>query len=76
VASGGDMVEMHVRRQLGSESDPVLARMDRVGSVSSKLAIAGDALLLPDLIQNIADRPVDEVRTPTCIGIIQGVKIL
>jgi hypothetical protein len=61
VASGGDLVEMRIRRQLGNDSDPEYARIDRVGAVSSKLAIAGDALLLPDLIQNLSDRPIDEV---------------
>lgn len=61
VASGGDMVEIRMRRQLSNEEDPDFARVDRVGAVSSRLALAGDALLLPDLIQNIADRPIDEV---------------
>lgn len=51
-----------MRRQLGNEEEPEHARTDRVGAVSSKLAIAGDALLLPDLIQNIGDRPIAEVR--------------
>ena len=62
VASGGDMVEMQMRRQLSADEDAEYARVDRVGAVSSKLAMAGDALLLPDLIQNIGDRPIDEVR--------------
>lgn len=53
---------LRLRRDAHADAHAVVARLDRPGAIAAKFAAAGDALVLPDLLQNIADRPLDEVR--------------
>eukprot|EP00892_Ulva_mutabilis_P004909 jgi/Ulvmu1/2790/UM140_0020.1 len=60
-ATGGDPVTLRLRRGAHADAHATVARLDRPGAIAAKFAAAGDALVLPDLLQNIADRPLDEV---------------
>ena len=49
-------------QELILNASPDELRMQMPGAITAKLLKAGSSFLLPDLIQNIADRPDDEVR--------------
>lgn len=59
--TGGDAVALRLRRGAHADAHATVARLDRPGAIAAKFAAAGDALVLPDLLQNIADRPLHEV---------------
>lgn len=61
-ATGGDPIALRLRRGAHADAHATVARLDRPGAIAAKFAAAGDALVLPDLLQNIADRPLAEVR--------------
>lgn len=62
MATGALPATVKLRSDLVNEGNRLLASHDRPGAVTARLAQAGPALLLPDLIQNLADRPLAEVQ--------------
>jgi hypothetical protein len=62
IARGVAPATVELQGDLVNKSDASFARHDRPGAITARLAQAGSGLLLPDLIQNIADRPLEEVQ--------------
>jgi hypothetical protein len=52
---------VEVQQDFFLDCEAEAARHERPGRYTARLAGAGSALMMPDLIQNIADRPLDEV---------------
>jgi hypothetical protein len=52
---------VEVQKDFFLDCEVEAARHVRPGRYTARLAGAGSALMMPDLIQNIADRPLDEV---------------
>jgi hypothetical protein len=61
VAAGADAASTALRHSLHLADTPLLATIHHPGAITARLLAAGPAFLLPDLIQNMCDRPLEEV---------------
>ena len=66
VATGETSAAVSLEQFLHQEQSQAMARMKRPGAYTARLLAAGPAWLLPDLVQNIRDRPLPEVMDFLC----------